>query len=61
MAVTESQCEARTATPDALDSPPAMPDSRFVFTSHVVGLQFPFNYFTYGVAERAVWGPPVLW
>merc|ERR1711962_1505555 len=28
VAVSESQCEARTATPDALDSPPAMPDSR---------------------------------
>ena len=28
--MSESQCEARTATPDALDSPPAMPDSRFL-------------------------------
>jgi len=28
VAVSESQCEARTTTPDALDSPPAMPDSR---------------------------------
>ena len=58
VAVSESQCEARTATPDALDSPPAMPDSRSP-TSPVFLVPY-IPCFIFAVVERAVWGLPVL-
>ena len=52
--MSESQCEARTATPDALDSPPAMPDSRFL-PLLVLSLLL-----TLVLSGKEVWGLPVL-